>query len=77
MNNFDEVRQKLLRYELIPDGDPIETEQGKIATFLGLDGETISINNIQVEEEVVAEEENIEDNVEKDEIKRILSKIKL
>jgi len=30
-----------------------------------------------VEEEAVAEEENIEDNVEKDEIKRILAKIKL
>jgi hypothetical protein len=36
-----------MRYELIPDGEIIQTSKGKLATFLGPDGETISINDMK------------------------------
>jgi hypothetical protein len=46
VEHFDDVYSKLIRCELIPDGEVIETKEGKLATFLGPDGETISINSI-------------------------------
>lgn len=58
VEHFDDVYNKLIRCELIPDGDVVETNEGKLATFLGPDGETISINNIKTEEEIEEEEEN-------------------
>ncbi len=35
----------------------MESKEGKIATFLGPDGETISINSIKQEEDIMEEEE--------------------
>lgn len=52
MQRFEDVYEKLLRCELIPDGEVLETKEGKIATFLGPDGETISINSIKQEEDL-------------------------
>lgn len=38
------------RWELLQDGEIIETPYGKIANFLGSEGEHISINNLTEEE---------------------------
>jgi hypothetical protein len=65
----------LLRCELIPDGEVVETKDGKIATFLGLDGETISINSIKQKDDLQEEED--EPSAQEDEIKHLLEKIKL
>lgn len=45
VEHFDEVHSKLLRWKLIPDGDILSTPNGKLATFQGPEGETLSINN--------------------------------
>jgi hypothetical protein len=52
VQRFDDVYEKLVRWELIPDGEVVETKEGKIATFLGPDGETISINSIKQEDDL-------------------------
>ena len=73
MEDFDEVHKKLVRAELFQDGEVVETDKGKLATFVGPEGEMISINSMQEEEELEEQKENVGD----DKIKKLLSQIKI
>lgn len=46
---FDEVVKKLDKYELVRDGEIVETQIGKVVNFLGPEGEHLSINNFILE----------------------------
>ena len=51
VENFDQTYENLLRCKLMADGSIIETQRGKMGSFVGPEGEHLSINDLEEENE--------------------------
>ena len=49
VENFDQTYESLVRCKLMADGGIIKTERGKMGSFVGPEGEHLSINDLEEE----------------------------